>query len=802
VNQILERLRVALASSYRLDRELGAGGMATVYLAHDLKHERDVAIKVLHPDLGASLGAERFLGEIKTTAKLQHPHILPLLDSGAADGLLYYVMPYVRGETLRARLQREKQLPIDDALRIAREIALALDHAHQQGIVHRDIKPENILLSGGTAVVADFGIAKALSASVSDVAKGSLTATGSSIGTPAYMAPEQAAGDPATDHRADLYAWGLVAYELLAGKHPFARHTTAHALVTAQLTETPEPLPPTVPVSVARIVERSLVKDPAARASSAARLLRELDDADTKSADRSVATPASPTPTPAPSRFRIAARAGIVLGAAALLYAVVVGLPARSSFASLASGNAAGEDSVMPRSLAVLPFDIGADTANAYLAEGLSGEVATELSRLPGVHVRAYASSKAMRGAKVADAARELNVNALLIATLQRGGDRLRVNASLVRGDDESVIWSAHFDEREGDQFALQDKLAEAIAQALRIQLSPADRASITKRAPVSPEVYDLVQRARFMSDRYTAASLNEAVRLASLAVAKDSTYAPGWTALAEAWMMISDDYEAPVKTLPHLRAAVARANALDTSYSEAHAQTGALRYWYDRRVPDAAREFEAALALDSLNYASALSYSFLLDNNLDLPDSAYAVLHRSLRSNPFVLSVMFALINSDRLLRYVPADSARVYCERLRRLWGPFAGDRCVVARALAINDLPAARAFLNRVTLDGLNGRDLAQLAIMRARAGDTTGARRALEAAESRAGREYVNEQLVATGYFLIGDREKSIRWWQMARKSHSGGIVLALGPRFASLRTDPRFLAVIAPPDSNE
>ena len=223
---VLERLTESLADRYRIERELGAGGMATVYLAHDLKHERDVAIKVLHPDLGAALGSERFLSEICTTARLQHPHVLPLLDSGAADGLLFYVMPYVAGETLRGRLERERQLPLDDAIQIAREVADALGAAHALGIVHRDIKPDNILLQGGHAVVADFGIALA----VQQAGGQRLTQTGLSLGTPQYMSPEQAMGDRAVDARADIYALGAVTYEMFTGEPPFTG-ATAQAVV-------------------------------------------------------------------------------------------------------------------------------------------------------------------------------------------------------------------------------------------------------------------------------------------------------------------------------------------------------------------------------------------------------------------------------------------------------------------------------------------------------------------------------------------------------------------------------------------
>jgi serine/threonine protein kinase len=259
----LNPLAAALADRYRLERELGQGGMATVYLAEDLKHQRRVAIKVLRPELAAAIGADRFLREITTTASLRHPHILPLYDSGEADGFLYYVMPYVEGESLRGRLDREKQLPLDDALQIAREVADALSYAHARGIVHRDIKPENILPESGHAAVADFGIAKAMSAAGSDT----LTQAGMAIGTPQYMSPEQASGEQDLDGRSDLYALGCVLYEMLAGQPPFTG-PTAESLVYQRLTAEPRSitqLRPAVPAEVAVALQRALAKTPADR---------------------------------------------------------------------------------------------------------------------------------------------------------------------------------------------------------------------------------------------------------------------------------------------------------------------------------------------------------------------------------------------------------------------------------------------------------------------------------------------------------------------------------------------------------
>ncbi len=316
----LSRLTAALADRYRIERELGQGGMATVYLAHDLKHQRDVAIKVLHPDLGAALGSDRFLSEIRTTAKLQHPHILPLLDSGSADTLLYYVMPYVRGETLRTRLERERQLPLEDAIRIAREVADALGAAHGLGIIHRDIKPENILLQGGHALVADFGIALA----VQHAAGQRMTQTGLSLGTPQYMSPEQAMGEKTLDARSDIYALGAVTYEMLVGEPPFTG-PTVQTIVAKVLTErptAPRALRDTVPAGVERAVLQALAKLPADRFATAEKFAEALTRTD-------VAAGATVRQEPAP-RGR-AVRIGAMLGALVLTAALAWWLGRRSA---------------------------------------------------------------------------------------------------------------------------------------------------------------------------------------------------------------------------------------------------------------------------------------------------------------------------------------------------------------------------------------------------------------------------------------------------------------------------------------
>ena len=290
MSDVHARLSAALTDCYRIDHELGAGGMATVYLAHDLKHDRDVAIKVLHPDLGAAHGGERFLREIRTTARLQHPHILPLLDSGDADGLLYYVMPLVTGEALRARLERERQLPIADAVRSAREVASALDYAHRQNVIHRDITPENILLHDGSALVADFGIALA----VQSAGGQRMTQTGLSLGTPQYMSPEQAMGERTIDARSDIYALGAVTYEMIAGDAPFTG-SSVQAIVAKVINSESERLSVVrkiVPPYIEHAVLTALAKLPADRYASAA----EFSTALSSNSGATYATPSTIAP--------------------------------------------------------------------------------------------------------------------------------------------------------------------------------------------------------------------------------------------------------------------------------------------------------------------------------------------------------------------------------------------------------------------------------------------------------------------------------------------------------------------------
>ena len=407
----ISQLTAALAGRYTIERELGAGGMATVYLAHDMKHDRHVALKVLRSELAQSLGRDRFLREIQLAAKLSHPHILPLYDFGDAVDALFYVMPNVEGQSLRDRLKCERMLPVDEAVRITMEVAGALDHAHRHGIVHRDVKPENIMLQDGHALVADFGIGKA----VGDIATDTLTQSGMTVGTPAYMSPEQAVGEP-VDGRSDLYSLGCVLYEMLVGEQPFTG-PTVQAVIAKRFVQTPPDvaaLREGVPRPVARAVQKALARIPIDRYDTAALFATSLGEVET----------------------------------------------------------AAAKPTAPEKSLAILPFEnLSADKENEYFGDGIAEDIMNALVQIDGLHVAARNSAFSFRGkqAPLAEIGQKLNVATVLQGSVRKSGNRLRITAQLVSVHDGYHLWSERYDRDLTDVFAVQDEIAGAIAAKLRV---------------------------------------------------------------------------------------------------------------------------------------------------------------------------------------------------------------------------------------------------------------------------------------------------------------------------------------------
>jgi eukaryotic-like serine/threonine-protein kinase len=597
-------LREGLADRYTLERELGRGGMATVYLAQDLRHDRPVALKVLHFELAASLGPDRFQREIRFAARLQHPHILTVLDSGEAGGRLWFTMPFVEGESLRDRLRRERQLPVADALQIAREAARALDYAHQHGIVHRDIKPENILLTrDGSTLVADFGIARALEGD------DKLTQTGMVIGTPAYMSPEQASGDKGIDARTDIYSLGAVLYEMLAGEAPYTG-PTAQAIIAKRLMD---PVPsvrrvrPNVPEAVDEAIRRALAPVAADRFGSAGDFARALQAAGTATSPTAATTtptavvPATPPPIAASSRGASERRRPPVL-AVTLLLGFLLGLGVL--FAWRRSHVATGEDAGA-KVLAVLPFENVGDSANAYLADGITNELRGKLSELTHLQVIASGSSNQYRRTSKPpqDIARELGADYLLTATVQweklaDGTSRVRVSPELVDvtpGHAPRTKWQQPFDAAITDVFQVQADIAGQVASALNVALGTGQKQTLTARPTENLAAYDA-----FLKGEATQGlvindppSLRSAITYYERAVALDSTFGLAWAQLSRAHASYYYNVTPNPASADAARRAAERAIALapdrpesqlamGSYYSQAHADNSRALAAYD----------------------------------------------------------------------------------------------------------------------------------------------------------------------------------------------------------------------------
>jgi serine/threonine-protein kinase len=481
-------LNAALSDRYVVDRELGRGGMAVVYLTRDLKHERFVALKTLRPEVAMALGRDRFLREIRLAARLQHPNILPVYDSGDAGGVLYYVMPYVEGESLRDRLDREPQLPLDDALQIAREVAGALAYAHGHDVVHRDIKPENIMLSGGHAIVADFGIARAVSAAGGD----KLTETGLAIGTPAYMSPEQAAGTGQVDRRSDIYSLACVLYETLAGQPPFTGPTAQAIMARHSLDSVPRLriVRETIPDALEEVIKRALAKVPADRYQTAAQFAEALAAASTGRVSPVTARPSLAARALLP-RHRLA-----VAGAGVLLLAGAVWMAFGRGNARPTAGGGGGLD---PHRVAVLYFaDLSPDSSLGYLADGLTEALIDGLHEVRALDVVSRSGVAPFRGREIQrdSVARALEAGTIVEGDVEPTGHRIRVTVRLVDGESDAEIRRRSFELRAGDQLAMRDSLAEQAAVFLRERLGEEIRLREQRAGTASVDAWTLVQRA------------------------------------------------------------------------------------------------------------------------------------------------------------------------------------------------------------------------------------------------------------------------------------------------------------------
>jgi serine/threonine-protein kinase len=699
------QLQEGLSGSYALERELGHGGMATVFLARDRKHGRLVALKVLHAHLAETLGPDRFQREIHTAARLQHPHVLTVLDSGNAGGRLWFTMPYIEGESVRGRLTRERQLPVDDALRIAGEAAQALQYAHDQGVVHRDIKPENLLLTrDGNTLVADFGIARGLSAG--DEAK--LTETGLVVGTPAYMSPEQAGGDAALDARTDIYSLGVVLYEMLAGEAPFTG-PTVQALLVKRLTQAPpsaRAARPQLPEAADAAIRRALAPVPADRFATMAQLGQALRQAMAPAAATTSATGAATPPTAAvpKSEPRPRSRRTPVL-ASTLVLGILIGLGVL--FAWRRSHPGGGNEASGAKIIAVLPFQNLGDSSTAYFADGITDAVRGKLSSVPGLQVIASQSSSEYRGSRksLTEIARELDADYLLVARVRwaKGADgarRVEVSPELVQaepGRPPTTKWQQPFEASVTDVFQVQSDIASKVASALDVALGTEQKEVITARPTANLSAYDAFLRGERAGGSIVSAGpaeLRRAMGHYEQAVALDSNFAQAWAQLSRARTYL---YYSGVPD-PALgeagRVAAERANALGTHRAEAQLALGDYRLNVRGDGPGGLTAYEAGLQ-DAPHSADLLTGAALAEQTIGQWDAALGHLRQARELDP--RSVATARRFTATLLRLRRLPEARSAAEQSMAL-APDNLDLLenLVMTYLAMGDLSNARAAL----------------------------------------------------------------------------------------------------------
>jgi serine/threonine-protein kinase len=626
-----DALRAALADRYAIERELGAGGMATVYLAEDRKHHRKVALKVMRPELAATMGATRFLREIETAAQLQHPHILPLHDSGEAGGFLYFVMPYVEGEPLRTRLARRGELPVGEAIRVLRDVADALAYAHAHGVVHRDIKPDNVMLSGRHALVTDFGVAKAVSDATG---RQSITTVGVALGTPSYMSPEQAAADPQVDHRADIYALGCLAYELLSGHPPF-HGDSAQQVLAAHLTQAPAPVTsdrPAVPAPLNALVMHCLEKKPADRWQTADEVLTQLEGLMTPSGG---ITPTDTRPLTG-ARAAVAPRWRLVAAAGAGVAVLALG-----AWALFGRGGGSGSGG-KPRLVVLPPRNLG-PPEQAYVADGIAEEINNRLVGLSGLEVIGRTSAERYRDTdksprQIAD---ELGVAYLLALRVgsegPASGRRLRVSAELLRGATEAQLWGQSFiADSADDYFRVQGEIATAVASAMGVTLGAGERDRIAARPTSNAEAYDYYLRgAAAVSRGYGIADFRDGVERFTRAVELDPRFARAWAGLATAHIELYWFHgDRSTRRIELAQQALERAAALAPDDPEVVLIRGIFRYHAFLDYEGALRELEQLRQIDP-GRAEAYEWMAYVQRRSGRVAEAVTSLERALELDP-----------------------------------------------------------------------------------------------------------------------------------------------------------------------
>jgi eukaryotic-like serine/threonine-protein kinase len=745
------RLEVALRGRYRIDRELGRGGMAVVYLAHDLRHDRPVAIKVMQPEISQCLGTERFVREIRLTARLRHPHLLPVYDSGDAGGSLYYVVPYIEGGSLRQRLESDGRLPLKLALSLMREAADALDYAHRHDVVHRDIKPENILLEDGHAIVADFGVARALSAATEVRAQASLTQTGLMIGTPAYMSPEQADLAP-VDGRSDIYSLGCVLYEVITGRPVFTGSSPLELLAKRFAAKPPSLRDSgvSIPAVVGAIITRTLAVHPEDRYGAA----RDLADA-------------------------------IALAEA-----------------DVARGEVVSPEIMQPArvpALAVLPFvNMSRDPENEYFSDGLTEELIGAFTKIPGLRVASRTSAFAFKGKglDVREIGERLNVTVVLDGSVRRSGERLRLSAQLIGTGDGYHIWSETYDRHLADIFEIQDELSRAIVGALKVKLVGSQTAVL--RPPTTNLVaYNAYLRGRFFWNKRTPDAFRKGIECFEQAIAADPGYALPHAGIADSYHTLAIyGVVPPMEAYPKARAAAIRTLELDGQRAEAHTSSAYVSLCFDWDFPEAEQAFKRAIELDPA-YAPAHHWNAWHWIIRGRKDKAVAEARRAMELEP--LSPLMQ-VRPGQILRYAgELDEAFAAAQRAAELdptfWPAYEQMGAILMQRQqfgeAVDILRRGAPYPGSLTPY--------LLPWLHALAGQTSEAQTLLD----RLRRDPATARFpgysggfVAAALGTMGDLDDGFRWIDRLYDERQFIILLArIEPCFAAFRDDPRYDSLV-------
>jgi len=745
--------------------------MAEVYLAEDVKHQRKVAIKVLRPEISTAVGTERFHREIEAAAHLNHPNVLPLHDSGEVDGLPFFVMPYVEGESLRARLNREGSLTLKESLKIAGEVGDALAYAHEHGLVHRDVKPENILLQAGHALVCDFGIAQA--ASHTDER---LTRTGVAVGTISYMSPEQLSGDTPVDRRTDIYALGCILHEMLSGANPFAANTPESALAKKVIGTVPDltTLRRDVPHTVQAVVQQATSADPDARHVTATEFVGALQTAMTLRAQeaderrrwrRSV------------FRWGIGAAGALALSAGAWWAAQSLNAPR------------------MER-IAVLPFRNAAnDTTQDFYVAGFHHDLVVEFSKAvrvinPGSVAR-YAGTTLSTG----EIAEELNVDGVVVGRLTRRPDRVSLDLQLIDRRSLEIVWSRTFESAPGNVLGLYHEATRAIAEEMGVELSPEIRARLATSREVDPQVYDALLQARFHWQKLTPEGLDTAEGYYRLALERDSLSAEAWAGLAGVWTMraqqgLISGVDAAQRAAPLL----ARAEELDPSLASIQYRRAGSLTWSQWRFQDALGAFRAALDVDPTNSATRAYYSQLL-LYLDRDEEALEQAQQAASLDPFNTLVQGLYAQDLIFLRRYAEAEAVLQRVRSRDPDAPFLLSTLRTTYHLMGRHEEAMEMWRASYRVAG-DDEALAALEDGWGRGGYSEALRAVAELFEVRAQTQYVTPWQIATLYTRAGDAEPALTHLEMAYRDHDQNMPsIAVDPIFDFIRNEPRFQALV-------